>query len=279
MSIFNPNQPFSFGEVHYKNGGHFGPLSQSYLDLVLLYSGELDINIDGEVHHVTSGNACFVYNESSVDYELYGDTHYIWCETGELIVTKEIQSRIQALPLTLPIWERIDQLQKLGVSLGNGSGENFENLRNSIGMAVFCEYFYQVGLLAEEKPLAPGVQLAKKYIERNFTDENAIEKAIEVSGLTHKYLISSFKKHLNITPTRYLWQIRTEQGMNLVVKTDLSIGEISARCGFQNQFHFSRYIKQHYGHSPSRLRKRRQERLPSIVKGTPVDVAYKSPTS
>ena len=275
MSIFAPDQPFMFGEVDFKNGGHFGPLTQSYLDLVVLYKGEVDITVDGVTRHVEAGNVYLVFNEESVDYELLGSTHYIWCETGELVVKQDGRERIKALPATLPIWESIDALQKLGVSLGKGSGENYDNLRNSIGAAVFYEYFHQANLIEAEKPLAPGVQRAKRYIEQHYTEDNVIEQVTHISGLTHKYLIASFQKHLDTTPTRYLWQLRTERGMNLIIQTDLSIGEIANQCGFQNQFHFSRYIKQQYGYSPTLLRKRRQERLPSVAKGSPIDIAYK----
>ena len=276
MSIFAPEQPYWFGEVNYQNGGHFGPLLHSYLDLLILYEGAVDITVDGETRHLIAGNVCLVFNETAVDYELFGHTHYIWCETGELVMNKDVRERIKSLPHTLPIWPRIDTLQKLGASLGKGEGENFDNLRNSLGTAVFFEYFHQANLLETERPLAPGIQLAKRFIEQHYTEDNVIGRVTNVSGLTHKYLIASFQKHLNITPTRYLWQLRTEHGMNLIIQTDLSIGEIAGKCGFQNQFHFSRFIKQHYGHSPTRLRKRSQERLPSIAKGTPVDIAYKS---
>ena len=276
MSIFAPEQPFLFGEVNFQNGGHFGPLSQSYLDLVIIYKGEVDIDVDGRTRHVSAGNVCLVYNETSVDYELIENTHYIWCETGELVVNKDGKDRLKALPTILPIWDRIDALQKMGVGLGKGSGENFDNLRNSLGIAVFYEYFHQANLLEAEKPLAPGVQRAKRYIEQHYTDDNVIENVTHVSGLTHKYLISSFQKHLKTTPTRYLWQLRTGHGMNLIIQTDLSIGDIAIQSGFQNQFHFSRYIKQHYGYSPTRLRKRSQERLPSTAKGRPIDIAYKT---
>jgi AraC family transcriptional regulator of arabinose operon len=44
-----------------------------------------------------------------------------------------------------------------------------------------------------------------------------------------------------------------------VVHTGLPVGDIAARSGFKSVYHFSRKLRQHAGHPPTELRRRRWE--------------------
>jgi transcriptional regulator GlxA family with amidase domain len=60
---------------------------------------------------------------------------------------------------------------------------------------------------------------------------------------------------MNTTPARYLWQFRIERGAAMLGETGHTVAEIAYRCGFQNPFHFSRLVKQHFGQSPKEIRR------------------------
>ncbi len=276
MTIFPPEQPFLFGEVKYRNGGHFGPVAGQHLNIIVLFDGILSANIDGRVQRLRAGECGIFLARDSADFEFPVRSHLIWCETGELIVSEEALQRIAELPPALPSWPRLESLQQLGVELGHGSGDNVENLRNTLGAAVAYEYFHRAGLQQVEKPLPASVLRARRLIDRSFDQPLRLDDIAAAAGVTPSHLVASFRRHLDVTPSRYLWQVRTEKGLHLIMQTNLSIAEIAQRCGFQNQFHFSRYIKKLAGHPPTALRKRRWLQAPSIVKGEPADVAYEA---
>ena len=71
----------------------------------------------------------------------------------------------------------------------------------------------------------------------------------------HPYYLSSlFKKHTGKTLHRYALEARLRYGSELLLGTELSLGEIAAKCGFANVNHFSVKFKQQYEESPAKWR-------------------------
>jgi len=274
MIVFPPEQPFLFGEVKFAKGGHFGPVAGQHLNTIVMFEGELVALIDGEKRRLRAGECGIFLARESADFDFPATCHLIWCETGELVASEEVFRRIAEIPQALPSWSRLESLQKLGVELGHEQGDNIENLRNSLGASVAYEYFHRAGLQRIEKPLPRSVLRARRYIEEHFAQPMKLDDIAKAAGVSPTHLVASFRRYLDETPSRYLWRLRAEKGVHLIIQTNLRIGEIAERCGFQNQFHFSRYVKKLSGHPPSELRKRRWLRAPSIVKGAPPEIDY-----
>ena len=53
----------------------------------------------------------------------------------------------------------------------------------------------------------------------------------------------------------YVLRVRMGKAKRLVRTTSASIGEVAAKCGFQDVAHFSRAFKQFFGVTPSQYRK------------------------
>ena len=60
-------------------------------------------------------------------------------------------------------------------------------------------------------------------------------------------------------PHHFLLQCRLQKAEAMLADNALRIGEIAARCGFQDEFYFSRLFKKYHGMSPLNYRK---EQLP-----------------
>lgn len=79
----------------------------------------------------------------------------------------------------------------------------------------------------------------------------------EYAKLAYKSLATfnrEFKKIYNDTPAKWLLKKRLTLASELLENTSLSIGEIGAECGFENQTHFSRVFKEKMGKSPLQFR-------------------------
>lgn len=268
MSIFTENQHFIFGRSLYPKGGHFGPLHETYLNLIAVYKGEVEVTIDDEVFLINEGQVSAIYNENLVQLKFprSKETTIAWCETGEILASKETLSRIKSSPNFVPISDRLISLFDFGVNLEPGEGYNYDLLRNHLGMVVFYEYFYQANLLEKELPLPKSIIKAKRFIEENYSQEFNLTDIAEQASLSKQYLTTLFKQHIGSSPTEYLWKIRTEHGGHLLSQTNLSVSEIAYKCGFKNPFHFSKRIKNDYGYSPKELRRRKWQREPSTIK-------------
>jgi AraC-like DNA-binding protein len=64
-----------------------------------------------------------------------------------------------------------------------------------------------------------------------------------------------FRKYALTNYKTYLDGIRLEHAVELLERTDQSIGEIALQCGFPNSKAFSRAFKEKYGMLPSGFRR------------------------
>ena len=264
MNIFNKDQPFQFGDAIFQAGGRYGPVTHEHLDISVLIEGEATFIIDGTENHFSAGTAIFAYSEEYFETILpKGKRHSIcWCHTGELSIPKKYEAQLKSVPTALPASKLLVLLIKEGINLGHGESVNLNRLRNSLGESVFNEYFYQANLEEEDSVYPAAVARSKRYIESNFTGTCDLNDIGAHVGLNPRYLLRLFKRHVGMTPIRYLWQLRAERGVYLLHQSRLSVNHIAEQCGFQSPHHFSRHIKEHYGLSPSKLRQQTTYRDP-----------------
>ena len=95
-----------------------------------------------------------------------------------------------------------------------------------------------------------------RYLEENFCDHEINIKAVcEVAFVTASTLQRGFAKYVGISPQQYLIHLRMNRAIELLTENELSIKEIAASCGFEDEKYFSRAFKKNYGSSPSQFRK------------------------
>lgn len=271
MDLFAKNQPFRFGENYYSKGGRYGPLNRKYLDLIIVYKGTVKIYVDGQERNVPEGQAALVYNEHSVDYHFPRDqeVHLSWCQTGELTAEPDALDKFKSLPHSLVASARLRRFQREGVELGHGDSAYLIDIRSLLGQTVVREYLHLANIIEEEKPLPAPVLKTKRYIDQHYCEEFGPSVLEAISSLNREHLARLFKKHLDCTPSKYLWRLRSEKAIHLLYSTGLSVAEIAEQSGFKNPYHFSRYIKEHYGYNPKTLRLRKWAIEPGeVIEGT-----------
>ncbi|MBL8583932.1 MAG: helix-turn-helix transcriptional regulator [Rhizobiaceae bacterium] len=277
-TLLDPARGFAFGEAIYPNGGRYGPLQNSYLTLLIIHEGRARVVCDG-VETIIERRSCgFFRNERNllIDYVEGRRTWASWCEGGASNETSVTSSnvRLAELPAQVPLSARVETLQRLGVELGSGSSSNLNALRNALGQSIFLAYFHDAQLSEQEKLIPRSVLRARLYIEENFDKEITVERLAGLVGVTPQHLVSAFRRHLGITPVRYLWQRRAARGHTLLLQTGLTLSEIAYQCGYKNPFHFSRQIAQQFGMSPREVRANKGYRVPSDVAEGAADTAY-----
>ena len=76
-----------------------------------------------------------------------------------------------------------------------------------------------------------------------------VAQELEISAST---LSRRSRELLGVSPAKAFMRYRMDWARQLLMQTPLSIKEISAQLGFENQFHFSRVFKKVHGVAPSR---------------------------
>ena len=73
--------------------------------------------------------------------------------------------------------------------------------------------------------------------------------------VSQEHLTRVFQENLGQTPGQFLHDERMRHGMQLLVNEQLPIKNVAVRCAYAHASHFSRAFKEHFGVSPSEVRK------------------------
>jgi AraC-like DNA-binding protein len=95
-----------------------------------------------------------------------------------------------------------------------------------------------------------------QFTMNEFGREISIEEVAGIANLTRTSFCRYFKKRTRKTYIDFLLQVRISHACNLLLKPDLTIGEISDLCGFNNISNFNRQFKKIKGIAPTEFRRK-----------------------
>jgi AraC family transcriptional regulator len=91
-------------------------------------------------------------------------------------------------------------------------------------------------------------------IQQNPGAEHSLEELAAHAGLTPSHFCRVFKKATGASPHQYVMRVRLERAKQLLIQTDLGLGELADSLGFASQSHFTRLFRQAVGRTPSAFR-------------------------
>ncbi|MBN1553366.1 MAG: helix-turn-helix transcriptional regulator [Phycisphaerae bacterium] len=98
------------------------------------------------------------------------------------------------------------------------------------------------------------IQWMQLVIDTHPGEKISLSDIAAAAAVTEKHLCKLFGKSLGLTPMRAFRMMRLQLSLALLSRSNLTIKEIAARCGFESPYHFSRVFSHRFGHSPSRVR-------------------------
>ena len=96
----------------------------------------------------------------------------------------------------------------------------------------------------------------QQEFETNFKDDFSLEYISSKYHLNPYYLSHLFKKITGYSVMGYLKSVRISAAKRMLIKTNLSIGEIVENCGFSDISNFCRMFKNSNGLTPKEFRKK-----------------------
>ena len=140
--------------------------------------------------------------------------------------------------------------EKAGAAITDPRGKG---LKYSSGNVVLCstagETVLGIGIMTNDETIASGADVD-----------------IQIKDITENFFISSshfsrvFKKATGYTPKQYLMLNRITYAKELLVHSDLSVGEVARRSGFMDESNCIRYFKREMGTTPNKYRKLMERR-------------------
>lgn len=95
-----------------------------------------------------------------------------------------------------------------------------------------------------------------KYMQEHYKEEVEVAVLAEICHLSVSQFHRGFKKLFRMPPLQFILKLRIQEACKLIKNTDLNIGEITFRCGFNDQNYLARCFNKFIGLSPTQYRKK-----------------------
>jgi AraC family transcriptional regulator, exoenzyme S synthesis regulatory protein ExsA len=103
---------------------------------------------------------------------------------------------------------------------------------------------------------APQAISLKNTMEDNYCFNLKLEQFAQLSNRSLSAFKRDFQKQFNTTPGKWLLEKRLNKAMHLLTNAGRTVSEASFESGFENQSHFSRVFRQHFGIPPAAVKQK-----------------------
>lgn len=122
------------------------------------------------------------------------------------------------------------------------------------------------------EPVRRTLRWMREVIDENPQQTVRLDHLICAAGVTDKHLCRLFRKTLGHAPMQTYNLMRLQLSLALLARTNMTIKQIAHRCGYDNQFYFTRCFTKAFARSPSRVRKDMAFGIPPPSNPLPVDI-------
>ncbi len=217
---------------------------REYNALSFRIAADTDIISIGETLHLTDNNICFV--PANVDYKRVTKrdklivVHFdILNASFDKIETIEIRKT-----------EKLRRYFEEMLDLWTEKPVGFQYKVSSIFYNILSECIKQTTSPAEmQNPIWNSV----KFLETNFMNSKiTIKEIAEKSFMSEVYFRKLFKKAYNISPVKYIINLRLENAINLMRTGYYTLNEAARLSGYEDYSYFSAEFKRLKGVAPSK---------------------------
>jgi AraC-like DNA-binding protein len=117
----------------------------------------------------------------------------------------------------------------------------------------------QTRLVADDKN-SNLIETAISRIQSDYAGELDIAALARELGVSYGWFRKNFSAHSGLSPHQYLLELRLVRARSLLAETRLTIKEIAAQTGFQDEHYFSRLFRRKLNLTPGEWRNRSRRR-------------------
>ncbi|PWR25312.1 helix-turn-helix domain-containing protein [Zavarzinia aquatilis] len=276
IELIETGRGLTFGTRSYLNGGVYGALPPGFMTLLVVHRGAASVTYDGRQLVLVGGECGIIVNEqlAHFTYQKHLRTEVSWCEArlGARKQDEAVSGR--GVAPKLPISDRIKSILDMGLETGLESSTTRNELRDSLGRAIFAAYQFESSQSESAQNTSRGLLRVRTFIDEHFSEDITLLKLADVAAMTPNHLVSAFGRKFGTTPIRYLWKQRAAHAVRLLVHTAMTGSEIAYACGYKSPYHFSRSIRLSYGSTPTEIRKQKGFIAPSDIRENVQNVLF-----
>ena len=139
--------------------------------------------------------------------------------------------------------------------------EQRNNFQYACAASLMQMFFYIITQQSESIMTETGekanINSIVQYIDANFSDpELSLKKISDEFFFSPPYLSRIFKKAMNISPSKYIIQLRINKAKRMLQINQFKIANIAYACGYTSPYYFSLEFKRIVGMSPSKYKQK-----------------------
>lgn len=243
------------------------------VELIVVQSGVMDYNVNGEIIHMESGDGIFV-NARQLHYGFsteHNECEFICILLHPLRLCSSLRLEQRYLtPLladeSIPCchlspgvdWQR-QILEDAAAMYDSRDAEAAELQCQSLFYRIWWNLY--TNLHPSRKPQQvvnrrlASLKAMLAYIEANYQSHITLDHISAAGNVGKTSCCNLFQKYVNQAPNVYLINYRLGKGAELLASTDLSVAEICYEVGFSGASYFAEMFRKRYNCSPSQYRK------------------------
>ncbi len=98
------------------------------------------------------------------------------------------------------------------------------------------------------------LEKVRSYCRKHLADPVDIRRMAAIAQCSRYHFSREFKRHLGITPIKYLTDLRVREAARLLRETNLTLKEIAPRCGFPDGNYLCKVFRASFGIPPNTYR-------------------------
>ena len=249
--------------------------SHNFIEIVYILSGNIEQTINGQIHEVKRGDVLFMNTDCTHTFDSDSKYSYINILFSPHIVEdadssahslfslfflstfNEICSEADFGKISFNEKER-DEIEFIVIKMLNEYEEkkpSWETVVGSYLNILITQMLRKIHIGIDSKEIDDMWDDLVKYIESNLSSKLTLTSLARKCFYNPSYFSRVFKEKFGMTLSEYITRKRLDHAVSLLNETELSIEEISERCGFSDRSSFYHFFSRYLGTSPNSYRK------------------------
>ena len=247
-----------FGRAIYLPGGWHGPRRQNVYFLITILEGSVEIDCDGRRIQLGSGEGVILPPRGMEFFRFDSDVKSVhhWCQIAPSLTNKHERELMRLAGHPSPVPASVNILIEEGLSIPVNAGPHLNLAMQTLAKACLLRFAAHASEnIPTKQPRHQAVQRALEAVSMNPAKFRSAEDLAHHCGISYSRLRKLFQDDQGESPTAMIWRLKTDQAVQLILATGLTLAEVAEQCGFSNAFHLSRCVKERTGIAPRELRK------------------------
>ena len=247
-----------FGRAIYLPRGWHGPRRQNVYFLITILEGSVAIDCDGRHIPLASGEGVILPPRGMefFRFDAHARTVHQWCQIAPSFTDRPQRELLRAAGHPSPVPASVNILIEEGLSIPMNAGPHLNLAMQTLAKACLLRFAAHASEnIPTKQTRHQAVRRALEAVSMNPAKFRTAEDLACHCGISYSRFRKLFQDDQGESPTAMIWRLRSEQAIQLIRVTGLTLSEVADQCGFSNAFHLSRCVKERTGLSPRQLRK------------------------